>query len=124
MDDYNTKLASATSNGANVNLGVYNGALTVLKAEGPRLVVINCVNHRLELGIRDAVKDIMQFECKKFYTNTYLFKISGKYNRQKRPALGITHYPLLKIHGTCFVSHQRWGFTKLLHIWPSLSQMP
>ena len=28
LADYETKLISATSDGANVNLGVYNGALT------------------------------------------------------------------------------------------------
>ena len=27
LNDYNTKLISATADGANVNLGVYNGAL-------------------------------------------------------------------------------------------------
>ena len=30
LADYETKLVSTTSDGANVNLGVYNGALTVV----------------------------------------------------------------------------------------------
>ena len=58
LDDYNTKLVAATSDGVNVNLGVYNGSLTMLKAERPWLVLKQCVNYRLELAIKDAVKGI------------------------------------------------------------------
>ena len=43
LHDYNTKLVLATSDSTNVNLGVYNGALTMVKAEDPWLVVIHCV---------------------------------------------------------------------------------
>ena len=88
----------------NVHLGVHNGALTMLKAEHPWLVLIHCANLRLALEIKDAVKGIVEFaECGKFQVNWK--------QRQKRPA---KHLTLPKIHGTNFVSHQRQGFTKLL----------
>ena len=76
LDDYNVKPVSATSNGINVNLGVYNGTLMMLKEERSWLVVIHYINHRLELAIKNAVNDIAQVtECHKFYDNIYyLFK--------------------------------------------------
>ena len=64
LDDHNTKLVLTPSAGANVKLGVYKGALTMLKAEHPSPVIINCVNHRVKLAIKDAVEGIAQFaEC-------------------------------------------------------------
>ena len=125
LDDYQTKLVSATADGANVNMGIYNGALTLMANERPWLVIIHCVNHRLELAIKDAVKAIPQFQdCDRFYNNIfYLFKNSGKLKTESKEAchvLNITYYPLPKIHGTRFVNRRRKGFTKLLHNWPAL----
>ena len=86
---------------------------------------IHCVNHRLELAIKDAVSDINAFgHCDRFYLNLYfLFKNSGKLKaeaKQASSALNITHYPLPKIQGTRFVAHRRRGFNKLIHNWPAL----
>ena len=125
LNDYNKKLVSATADGANVNMGIYNGALTMMTADRPWLVVIHCVNHRLELALKDAVKGIPPFqECDRFYNNIfYLFKNSGKLKTETKKAceaLDITHYPLPKIHGLRFVSHRRRGFTKLLRVWPAV----
>ena len=111
LEDYETKLVSATSHGANVNLGIYNGALTMMKHERPWLVTIHCANHRLELALKDAVVDIPKFnECDKFYTILfYLFKNSGKLKTETKnaaAALNITYYPLPKIHGTRFLNHR------------------
>ncbi|XP_057313455.1 uncharacterized protein LOC130654829 [Hydractinia symbiolongicarpus] len=50
LDDYQTKLVSATADRANVNMGINHGALTMMAEEHPWLVVIHCVNHRLELA--------------------------------------------------------------------------
>ena len=70
----------ATSDSTYQNLGVYNGALIKVKAEGFWLIIIHCANHRLELVIKDAAKGIVEFaECDKFYTNIYYpFKNAGK----------------------------------------------
>ena len=59
LADYETKLASATSDGANVNIGVYNGALTQLAHERPWSVTVHCVNHRLELVMKDTISQII-----------------------------------------------------------------
>ena len=124
-DSYRDKMISATADGANVNLGIYNGVLTQLKSERPWLVKIHCVNHRLELAIKDAVSSVDEFQdCDRFYLTLYfLMKNSGKLKSELKKAseaLNITHYPLPKIHGTRFVNHRRKGFTKLLHNWPAL----
>lgn len=79
-EDYRAKVVCATADGANVNLGIYNGVLTQMKNERPWLVTIHCVNHRLELAIKDAVKSVNSFaECDRFYTMIfYLLRNSGK----------------------------------------------
>ena len=125
IDDYYTKLVSATADGAHVNLGVYSGALTMMKNERPWLLLFHCVNHRLELAIKNAVSDIKYFqECDSFYmTLFFLYKNSGKLKSEAQKAseiLNITHYPLPKIHGTRFVNHRRRGFKALFHNWPAL----
>lgn len=125
MDDYRTKMVSATADGANVNLGKYNGVLTKMSVERPWLIVIHCMNHRIELAIKDMVKSTNQYEeCDNFYKSIYyLFRNSGKLKSETKEAcqaLNITFYELPKIHGTRFVNHRRKGFKALLHDWPAL----
>ena len=52
--DLAQKLVSICVDGAAVNLGVHNGLSTLLKQEAPWLVAIHCMNHRLELAVKDA----------------------------------------------------------------------
>ena len=52
--DYQTKLMSATSNGANMNLGIYSGALTMMKETRPYLITIHCANPRLKLALKNG----------------------------------------------------------------------
>lgn len=40
--------------------------------------------------------------------------------RRARNALGITYYPLPKIHESRFINHHCRGFKALLHNWPAL----
>lgn len=90
------------------------------------MVLIHCVNQTrisIYILIKDAVQGIPKCkECDSFYwTIYYLFKNYGKLKTETAcKALGITHYPLPKIHRTRFVNHRTKGFTKLLHLWPAL----
>ena len=125
LDDYLTKMVSVTADGANVNMGKYNGALTIMATERPWLIVIHCMNHRIKLAMKDVVKSVNKFEeCNKFYYTIFnLFKNLGKLKsatREACTALNVTYYCLSKIHGTRFVNHWRQGFTTLLHEWPAL----
>ena len=73
LPDCMTKLVSATADGANVNLGIYRGAITQMKHERPWLVSIHCVNHRLELAIKNAVSGIQKFqECDHFTQHYFI----------------------------------------------------
>ena len=118
------KVVIATADGANVNMGIYSGVLTHLRQERDWLVMIHCANHRLELVLKDAVKQFQPFrEIDIFYTDMWrLFKYSGKLKSEVKKAsdaLNTTHYTLSKIHGTRFLNHRGRGLTKLLHNWPS-----
>lgn len=70
---------STISDGVNMNLEIYSGALTMMK-ENRLQLIIHCGNLKFELALKDAVKKILKFaECDKFYTNIfYMFKNSGK----------------------------------------------
>ncbi|XP_065655360.1 zinc finger protein 862-like [Hydra vulgaris] len=124
-DAYKNKLVSATSDGASVNLGMYNGVLTQMKNNRTWLVKMHCVNHRLELAIKDSARNIVQYrDCDQFYTTIFhLFRNSGKLKSEVKKAaeaLNITYYTLPKISGTRFVSHRRRGLTRLVHNWPAI----
>ena len=125
LADYETKLVSATSDGANVNPGVYNDALTQLAHERPWLVTVHCVNHCLELAMKDTISQKIDYqECDRFYiTIFYLFKNSGKLKTPAKKAaeeLNMTWYRLPKLNGTRFVGHRHRAPKKLLHNWTAL----
>ena len=51
-----SKLVGFCSDGASVNMGRKSGIAQLLKADCPWLVVMHCLNHRLELAAKDAFK--------------------------------------------------------------------
>ena len=56
LTDYTQKLVGFMSDGASVNFGSKSGLLTKLQTEAgmPWIVGIHCLNHRLELAVKDA----------------------------------------------------------------------
>ena len=74
------QVSSATSDGANVNVGVSSGALIQLAHERLWFVTAHCVNHRLELAMKDTISQIINYqECDRFCTTIFnLFKKSGE----------------------------------------------
>ena len=124
-DDYTNKVISATSDGASVNTGIYRGVLTQLKFDRDWLVSMHCVNHRIELGVKEAFGAEPLFdEVDEFYIGIfYYLKQSGAVKAEVKQAaefLGITYYVLPKVHGTRFVSHRHQGYSKFIHMWPAL----
>ncbi|XP_014667320.1 PREDICTED: zinc finger protein 862-like [Priapulus caudatus] len=120
-------MSASTADGAAVNTGVYNGVLTRLSEERGWLITIHCVLHRLELSMKDVLKQQKKFvEVNDFMiTLFYLFKQSGKIKRSfedTAKALGLQVYKFPKVHGTRFVSHQRRGLDRLLKNWIVLGQ--
>lgn len=51
------KLIATGSDGASVNIGKNKSVTALLKRDVPQLIKMHCVNHRLELGALDAIKD-------------------------------------------------------------------
>ena len=80
LHDYLTKMISTKANGANISMGKYNSTLTMMATERSWLMVIHCMNHHIELAIKDMVKSVNKFEeCNKFYNTIFnLFKNLGK----------------------------------------------
>ena len=64
-------LVGATADGASVNTGKYRGVLTQLKNERPWLITIHCVNHRIELAVKEAMNIPFIREIENFYNSNF-----------------------------------------------------
>ena len=54
VDNWSSKLVGICVDGAAVNLVVRRGIVALLREDLPWLVAIRCLNHRLELTVKDA----------------------------------------------------------------------
>jgi len=118
-------MISATADGGSVNFGIYKSLLTQLSEDRPWLLKIHCVNHRLELAVKDAMKDSPLFIlAHRMYTTIYyLLQNSGPLSAEVKnacKALNITYYELTRLAGTRFIGHKEKGFRRFLHLWPAL----
>ena len=127
-DDYTHHMVAATSDGASVNTGIYNGLLKQLRDDGrPWLLTVHCISHRLELSLKDSLLSFKHFKDVKDFMIVlfYLCKSSGKFKQQFKnlaKTLDSTVYSFAKVHGTRFINHVRNGLTRLLNNWPILKQ--
>ena len=71
--DYQTKLVSATSDGASVNFGKNCGLLTQLFNNRPWLLRIPCAIHRIELALKDAISKLTCQKVDTFYNSLSSF---------------------------------------------------
>ena len=53
-----TKIVGITTDGASNMMGVRSGLCTLMKGISPNIIAIHCLAHRLELGVKDAVKSV------------------------------------------------------------------
>lgn len=53
-----TNLVSVATDGASVMLGRKSGVTTLLKEKYPNIITWHCLNHRLELAVNDALKEV------------------------------------------------------------------
>ena len=58
---YENRLVSVCADGASINFGKYNRVTTQMKHTRFWLLLIHCVNHRLELAIKDGFKEDSAF---------------------------------------------------------------
>ncbi|XP_041357942.1 zinc finger protein 862-like isoform X3 [Gigantopelta aegis] len=58
LTNWKSKCVGLGCDGASVNLGIRNGVIAKMREAGiPWLVGIHCYNHRLELALKDSLKD-------------------------------------------------------------------
>jgi hypothetical protein len=123
VEKYDIKLVTLTTDGASVNTGKISGLMTRFASGRDWLVRIHCINHRVELAVKDALGETKFKDIDDFYqSNFYLLRDSGKIKSELKissEALGIQHYTLPKMSGTRFIGHRRSTFRTLLNIWPS-----
>lgn len=123
VENYDSKLVSLTSDGASVNTGRISGLMTRFASERNWLVSIHCINHRVELAVKDALTETRFKEIDEFYQSNFnLLKNSGKIKSEIKmasEAQAIQHYTLPKMSGTRFIGHRRKALRVLLDLWPS-----
>ena len=79
IQNYNKKIVSFTSDGASVNTGQNEGLMTRMKRDRRDwLVPIHCVNHRVEMAIKESFDELPFLAVDKLcITLINLFKNSG-----------------------------------------------
>ena len=70
---YRHKLVSCTADGASVNTGHKEGLFKKLSRDGDRpwLVPVHCINHRVELAVKDAFGDSSFKDIDRLYENIF-----------------------------------------------------
>ena len=79
IEDFKMKLVCCTSDDTSVNFGTKTGLMTRLSVQRPWMIKIHCVNHRVELAIKEAMAETEFSKVDDFYYSiTFLLKNSGK----------------------------------------------
>ena len=99
--------------------------MTRLSSDRPWLIKIHCINHRIELAVKDAIKATDFTKVDALYIGiTSLLKNSGKIKGEIKAAaaetLNIQHFTLPNTMGTRFVGHRRTAYGHLLAMWPAI----
>ena len=87
--DYHTKFIGCTSDGASVNFGRKTGLMTRFAEHRGWLIKIHCANHRIELAVKDAVKESDFTNVDEFYIGVHILlktlgKLKGKSNQRQK----------------------------------------
>lgn len=112
-------LVGVCADGASVNMGRISGACTQMKLQRPWLLVVHCVNHRLELAVGDSFKSNGAFKIlDEMMVNVfYLFRNSGKNKRiimRLAGRLSITWISFVNTKGTRFQAHHYRGIRAMI----------
>ena len=121
------KLIGFASDGAAVMRGVRNGVAQKLKAHQPKIQLVHCIAHRLELGIKAAIKANTLYErLQKLLLDIYLFYHQSTLDRgllrTAATALGITCYIPIRTGGTQWIGHTKRALENLFSGYPAIVQ--
>ena len=121
-DDFYNGMVSAVADGASVNFGSINGVLAQISVKCPWLLKVHCVNHRIELSLKDSLTQVKWFQrvSDLLVSIYYTLSRSGKLKRIIKDggvALDVQVYSFTNPKGTRFVSHHRRAVESLLNNW-------
>lgn len=66
-DEFELKVVTAIADRANVNFRQYFWVLSQLKEDGPLMLKIHCINHRVELNVKISFLNPLLDHVDKFY---------------------------------------------------------
>ena len=119
VSDIYNQMACLCVDGAAVNLGVRRGMAALLREDMPWLVAIHCLNHRLELGVKDALSKTYMDEVSSMLINLYyVYEKSPKRLRELRSVGEVMEESINKpenAQGTRWLQHKSRAIQTLLH---------
>jgi hypothetical protein len=125
--DITKKLVGMATDGAAVLQGVRTGVAARMREDQPAIQVIHCMAHRLELALKDVLKN--QPESKKvdtFLLNIYLFYHQSPTQRSllkvSATALAVTHIVPTRVGGTRWVAHTEHSLDNLWKAYKAIVQ--
>ena len=99
-----------STDGASVMIGIRNGVVTMIKADVPHLTSVHYVAHRLELGIKDSIKQVAYLaKVQDFLLSIYKFYSNSPLNwhnlKETGTALNINVLKPTNVKGTRWIPH-------------------
>ena len=124
-NEWREKIVGMGTDGAAVMTGVRSGVVTRVKADVPHLISVHCVAHRLELGIKDSLKQVAYLaKIDDFLLSIYKFYSYSPLNWQNLKETGIPlNVKVLKpvnVKGTRWIPHHERAVKVVKHNWPCL----
>ncbi|XP_078666292.1 zinc finger protein 862-like [Branchiostoma floridae x Branchiostoma belcheri] len=126
-EEWKNKLAFACFDGAAVNVGHLSGVGMRLQEECPHLIVLHCCAHRLELVVKDVLKEVPYFAAvQDLFTTIYKFYHNSALNwqglRNAGEALDILVLKPVRASGTRWLPHQERALKAVMRDFPALVQ--
>lgn len=124
-EEWKEKLVGFASDGAAVMLGCRDGVATKLKRDKPKLVVVHCTAHRLELAFKDMTTEIEYYKkVSRLMKDLYDFYYRSPLNRSMlQRAAQATDVPFLvptRVGGTRWVAHTDRALSNLTRAMPAI----
>ena len=117
--DYKERFVAFCADGASVNMGVHHGLVALLQEDMPWMVAIHCLNHRLELAAKDAIKNSYMTDVTDMLMNLYyIYHKSPKRLRELRAVADAMEEKISKpdkAQGTRWVQHKARALQTLIN---------
>ncbi|KAK6167962.1 hypothetical protein SNE40_021879 [Patella caerulea] len=122
VTDLDKKLIGFMADGASVNLGTRRGVAALLKEEFDWLIVIHCLNHRLELAAKDSFNDTHFLDIISMLNSLHsMYQHSPRKIRELKELGEIMNETVTKPEkamGTRWLQHKRSACQSLIQSYP------